>query len=208
MDEVRVIIFEPLGAPDAKRMPIGTRRPHLTLPRALFVRVMQGYAEIAFRLTLLEIQKLAYFLQESGENLRLKYVAHWYGPYAHNLNKVLETLEGHLIRGFGDTQKPDVEIVLVPGAVKEADAFLAEHPAAREHLARVTDLIEGFETPYGMELLSSVHWVGAHAEPAAVNAEEAVTAVQDWNERKRGMFQPEHIRLTWARLHELGWLRP
>lgn len=80
---------------------------------------MEQYAELSYRLTLLEIQKMAYFLQESGEPLRLKYEAGFYGPYAHNLNKVLEILEGHFVRGYGDTQKPDVEIELLDGAVKE-----------------------------------------------------------------------------------------
>jgi uncharacterized protein YwgA len=82
------------------------------------------YLQLDYRLTLLEIQKLAYFLQEAGEPLRLRYEAGIYGPYASNLNKVLEVLEGHMIRGYGDTQKPDVEIELLPGAVEEADHYL------------------------------------------------------------------------------------
>ncbi len=55
---------------------------------------MQQYNGMAYRLTLLEVQKLAYFLQESGEPLKLNYVAHTYGPYAENLNKVLQAIEG------------------------------------------------------------------------------------------------------------------
>lgn len=61
-------------------MPVRTRRPGLTLARALFIRLMQQYAELHCRLTLLEIQKLAYFLREAGQPLRLDYVAHLYGP--------------------------------------------------------------------------------------------------------------------------------
>jgi len=78
-------------------MPVRTKRPRLTPARALFIMLMRQYSELAYRLTLLEIQKLAYFLQEAGEPLRLKYQAHIYGPYAHDLNKVLEILEGHFI---------------------------------------------------------------------------------------------------------------
>ncbi len=204
--EVHVLLFEPAGAPDAKAMPIGTKRPHMTLARALFVRLMERYSELAYRLTLLEMQKLAYFLQESGLLLRLNYVAHFYGPYAHNLNKVLETLEGHFIRGYGDSQGPDVEIELLPGAVSEADAFLKNHAVAVAGLDRVSGVIEGFETPYGMELLSSVHWVAAHGVPRATTAEEATRGVHAWNERKRTMLKPEHIRVAWARFEEQGWL--
>jgi hypothetical protein len=133
-------------------------------------------------------------------------VAHLYGPYAHNLNKVLETLEGHFIRGYGDQAKPDAEIELLPGAVEAAARFLAQDADAAERLERVASVIEGFETPYGMELLASVHWAAVHAEPPAGNADQAVAAIQEWNDRKRAMFKADHVRMAWARLHELGWL--
>lgn len=206
LPDVRVALFGPTGTPDAKAMPVGTKRPKMTLARALFIRLMQQYMDMAFRLTLLEIQKLAYFLQESGEPLRLNYVVHVYGPYAHNLNKVLETLEGHFIRGYGDSQKPDVEIELLPGAAIEADRFLSESRDSAARLERVANVIDGFETPYGMELLSSVHWVALHETPQAKDAEQAVQVVQNWNDRKRRMFKSKHIRFAWARLEEQGWL--
>jgi len=202
---VRVLIYAPAGAPDPKEMPVRTKRPRMTIARALFIKLMQQYTQLAYRLTLLEIQKLAYFLQEAGEPLRLRYDAGHYGPYAHNLNKVLEELEGHFIRGYGDSQKPDVEISLKRGAVRTADAFLTEHPNSRERLERIARLIEGFETPYGMELLSSVHWVTAHSGDNIRNGREAVEAVHMWNQRKRDMFRREHISIAWNRLTELGW---
>ncbi|GAB6187535.1 type II toxin-antitoxin system antitoxin DNA ADP-ribosyl glycohydrolase DarG [Thermopirellula anaerolimosa] len=206
LPDVRVMLFEPLGAPEARAMPVRTQRPRLTLARALLIRLMRQYTEMAYRLTLLEIQKLAYFLQESGEPLRLNYVGHLYGPYAHNLNKVLETLEGHFIRGYGDSQKPDVEIELLPGATDEADRFLATDAEAAARLQRVADLIDGFETPYGMELLSSVHWVACHGKSPVRNADQAIQALHRWNDRKRLMFKPEHVRVAWDRLLQAGWI--
>jgi len=206
LPQVRVLLFEPAGAPAAKAMPVRTKRPKMTLARALLIRVMRQYLELAYRLTLLEVQKLAYFLQESGEPLRLRYVKHLYGPYAHNLNKVLEILDGHFIRGYGDSQAPDAEIELLPAAIEEADRFLAQSQESRARLARVAEVIDGFETPYGMELLSSVHWVAVHEAPPSTDADGAVQTVQRWNDRKRSMFKPEHIRVAWQRLHEQGWL--
>jgi hypothetical protein len=32
--------------------------------------------------------------------LRLNYTKHLYGPYADNLNHVLQSMEGHFIRGY------------------------------------------------------------------------------------------------------------
>jgi O-acetyl-ADP-ribose deacetylase (regulator of RNase III) len=206
LPNVRVLLFEPVGTPAAADMPVGTKRPKLTLARALFIRLMRQYSEMSYRLTLLEIQKLAYLLQESGEPLRLRYVAHLYGPYAHNLNKVLEVLEGHFIRGYGDEAKPDVEIELLPGAAEEADRFLAGRDDSADRLERVASVIEGFETPYGMELLASVHWVAMHDASKAQDADQAVAAIQGWNDRKRTMFEAKHVRLAWERLWDLGWL--
>jgi O-acetyl-ADP-ribose deacetylase (regulator of RNase III) len=207
LPDVRLLLFAPAGTPAAKTMPVRTERPRLTVARALFIRLMDQYAAQAYRLTLLEIQKLAYFLQEAGQPLRLKYEAGHYGPYAPNLNKVLEVLERHYTSGYGDTQKPDVEIELLDGAEEEAGAFLSAHDAEHKRLARVNHLIEGFETPYGLELLSSVHWLAVHASPAAGSKEEAVAGIGAWSERKHQMFRPEHIHLAWDRLAAEGWIQ-
>lgn len=203
---VRVLLFEPAGAPDAKAMLVRTERPKMTVARALFLKLMEQYLSQAYRLTLLEIQKLAYFLQESGEPLRLKYESGLYGPYAENLNKVLERMEGHFIRGYGDSQKRDVEIEIGSEANKEADEFLVDKEESKKRLERVARLIEGFETPYGIELLSSVHWVAVHNDSPARDADSAIEQVHRWNTRKEKMFKPSHIRVAWKRLKDEGWI--
>jgi O-acetyl-ADP-ribose deacetylase (regulator of RNase III) len=204
---VKVSLYSPDGAPEPKTMLVKTKKPGMTPARALFIKVMHQYGALNYRRTLLEIQKLGYFLQEAGENLRLRYEAGLYGPYAANLNKVLERVEGHFTRGYGDSQRPDTDIELLPGAVEEADAVLAEHPESMARLKRVADLIQGFETPYGMELLSSVHWVCTHHSLQAISNGAAVEAVHSWNDRKREMFRADHIRVAYDRLKELSWIR-
>jgi O-acetyl-ADP-ribose deacetylase (regulator of RNase III) len=202
---VRVLLFAPRGAPSPNEMPVRTRRPNMTPARALLVKLMEQYSSLAYRLTLLEVQKLAYFLQEAGEPLRLTYEPGHYGPYAANLNKVLERMEGHLMRGYGDSQKPDAEIGILNGAVQEADALLVSHGDSKERLKRVAELIEGFETPYGMELLSSVHWVSKH-DGSVRTADDAARAVHAWNDRKRRMFSTAHIQVAWSQLDATGWI--
>ncbi|WP_052314982.1 hypothetical protein [Thiocystis violascens] len=178
----------------------------MTPARALLIKLMDIYAVHHYRRTLLEVQKLAYFLQEGGEPLQLRFEKALYGPYAHALNTMLERIEGQDTRGFGDTQKPDTELELLPGAVPEADAFLSDHPDSLERLERVSDLIAGFETPYGMELLASVHWVAVHEDPPARSGQDAERAVRDWNERKHRVFQAQHVQVAWRRLESSGWL--
>jgi len=206
LPDVRVLLFEPKAAPAAKDMPVRTKKPNMTHARALFIKLMEQYSGLAYRLTLLEVQKLAYFLQESGEPLRLRYAAHIYGPYAENLNKVLQAIEGHFTRGFGDSPKPDRDIELLPGAVEVANVAIDVNSESHRRLRKVGELIEGFETPYGMELLSSVHWVAHHAEQPAKDEASAVAAVHGWNDRKRSMFQPAHIAVAWRRLAATHWL--
>lgn len=204
--EVNVFLFSLAETPAAKSMPVNTERPTMTLARALFIKLMEQYAALYYRRTLLEIQKLAYFLQEAGEPLNLRYEAGHYGPFAPNLNKVLERIEGHFICGYGDSQNPDVEVDLLPGAVAEADTFLKERGESLARLEKVHSLIQGFETPYGMELLATVHWVAVHREPRAKTAEEAVVAVHGWNDRKKSMFRSEHIDTAFNRLLEKAWI--
>lgn len=210
LPNVRVLLFEPNGAPEAKNMPVNTQRPKITAGRALVIKLMDAYAALDYSRSLLEVQKLAYFLQVAGEPLRLNYEAGTYGPYANNLNKVLEVMEGHFTRGYGDSQKPDAEIELLQGAVREADDFLLDKEVSLARLARVAALIEGFETPYGMELLATVHWVasigGKNGEPPATNPQAAMTSIHAWNPRKQRLFQASHIQVAWRQLAEKGWL--
>jgi hypothetical protein len=112
------------------------------------------------------------------------------------LRHVLNKIEGHYIQGFADGQNsPDTSIRILPGAVEEAANFLQEHSATEERINRVVGLIEGFETPFGMELLSSVHWIAARENPAArTDVEAAIAGVHNWNERKQKLMHPDHIR--------------
>lgn len=202
--DVQVFLYAPVGTPDAKTMPVRTTPPEMTTARSLLIKLMEQYLELAYRLTLLEIQKLAYFLQEAGEPLKLKFEAGKYDPYAENLNKVLERLEGHFIRGYGDSQKPDQDIELLPGALEAATDFLRDKEESKKRLNQVTALIEGFETPYGMELLSSAQWVAKHQNVST--EDRAIQSIHSWNERKRRLFREDHIRIDWRQLVTNHWI--
>ena len=81
--------------------------------------------------------------------------------------------------------------------------------SSRPSLSRVRDLladIEGFEDAYGLELLSSVHWVMQKNPEARANSEAAVAAIHKWNVRKRHTLRKEHILAAWERLREQDWI--
>jgi len=200
LPDVEILLYEPRGEPTKTPR----SQPQLTLSRALFLCLMEQYKKADYSLTLLEIQKLAYFLQEAGQPLRLSFEPHRYGPYAQNLSQVLHDLEGHFLKGVVDT-KPGTEIALMPGIGQDAVRFLGEDKRALERLETVTSLIEGFETPYGMELLSTVLWV-VREHPSIASSPEMVTEhVHGWSERKRSLMRPEHVAVALERLHQQGW---
>lgn len=203
LTHVDVHVYPPEGAPASDAMPVRTERPKMTRARALFIKLIEQYNELGYRLSLLEIQKLAYFLQEAGEKLRLNYSKHIYGPYADNLNQVLVRLEGHFIRGFGD-RSGDAQIYLLDGAIEEADAFLGEDREGKDRLAHVKRVVEGFETPYGVELLATVHWLSTHE--GSRDYEDATKQVQAWSDRKSKLMKPRHIEKAWKHLADSEFL--
>lgn len=205
---VRVILFPPAGSPDARRMKTGTKRPKMTDATAATIGILARYCEFDYRLSLLEVHKLVYFLKVAGEPMqRTVFEKGPYGPYADSLRHVLSRIEGHFVQGWGDGSKnnPDTVIGLLPGAEKAASEHLAQKADTHARFDRVSTLIEGFETPLGLELLSTVHWV-AWEDGGTRKFETVLGRIHDWNERKRSLFPEQLVHLAFTRLHELGWL--
>jgi hypothetical protein len=166
---------------------------------------MQGLLDPT--ISLLEVHKLMYFMQAAGEPLKLKYVKAPYGPYAENLRHVLRAIEGHLLSGYADGgDAPDKPLSLVPGAVQDATEFLFLHEETRERFDRVGQLVEGFETPFGLELLATVHWVMEN-DVTIKSASDVVERIYAWNERKR-QFTPRQILIAINMLLNKGWVKP
>lgn len=203
---IEVLLFEPAEAPQATAMVRQEKVPIMTVGRAALLGLMRRYLAAVMdpTITLLEVHKLMYFMQAAGEPLQLRYQKAHYGPYAENLRHVLNHIEGHFISGYADAgDQPDKPLELKPHAAEQAEVFLRTHDETRQRFDRVADLIKGFESAFGMELLATVHWVATCEQ--ATTVETAITQVHAWNTHKQ-MFKARHIRLAWERLHEAGWL--
>lgn len=207
LPEVRVRIYEPKGAPQADKMHHSREVPNMTAGRAALVELMSRYMRglLDPTISLLEVHKLMYFMQEAGEPLRLKYVRASYGPYAENLRHVLKAIEGHMVAGYADGgDDPTKPLSLVPGIASEAEAFLISHQSTKERFDRVGALVDGFETPFGLELLSTVHWVATNDESTRTEG-DVVACVHAWNERKK-QFTSRHIGIALNVLADQGWI--
>jgi O-acetyl-ADP-ribose deacetylase (regulator of RNase III) len=203
VNDLHVIVFEPNSAPVATK---SREVPNMSPGRAALVVLIHRYLGGLMDpfVTLLEIHKLMYFMQEAGEPLRLKYAKAPYGPYAENLRHVLHAVEGHLVSGYADGgDAPDKQIELVPGAVQDAETFLTDKRETVSRFDRVGKLVEGFETPFGLELLATVHWVATREN--AIDADDAAAKVYAWNERKK-RFSRRQIGIAFDTLRANGWL--
>lgn len=205
--DLRVVVFEPTITSEASRTVKPTAVPDMTPGRAALVGLMDRYLGGLLDpfVTLLEVHKLMYFMKVSGEPAleKLRVVKGRYGPYAENLTHVLRDIEGYFIVGYRDGgDAPDKELELVPGAVKDANRFLEQHSDTRDRFDRVADLVTGFESSFGLELLSTVHWVITHEFPES--HDDVVSRVYGWNKRKR-QFSSRQISVAANVLVEKGW---
>ena len=200
-----VVVFEASVAPAAERMARGPDVPKMTVGRAALVGLMNRYlcGLLDPFATLLEVHKLMYFMQVAGQPLQLRFTKGPYGPYAENLRHVLQAVEGHFLSGYADGgDAPGKPLELVAGAVEDATAALETSPEARQRFERVTELIDGFESPFGLELLATVHWVIEQDSPES--RDDPIASTCAWNERKK-RFSPRQIRLAADVLVEKEW---
>ena len=208
LENVQVIVYEPDGAPASKNMAHIREVPTMTRGRAALITLMQRYLNglLDPTISLLEVHKLLYFLQETGEPLQLEYKKAVYGPYAEKLRHVLNVIEGHFIYGYDDGgDAPYKQLNLVPGAVKDADAFLDAHEQTRQRLDKVTELIEGFESSFGLELLATVHWIVKHDGAGCMK--DVIEKFYEWNKRKQ-KFTDRQIKLAVDALEKKSWIDP
>ena len=207
LPEVEVVLFEPAGAPAPSDMTVRTSKPKMTGARAALIQVLERYGLPGYRMSRIEIQKLAYFLKAAGEPALqdLKYSRFHYGPYSKDLDHAVGRMEGHYIRGYGDGSDR-AQVRELPDGHKAAQEFLEKEQTANQYLERVSQLIEGFETPYGMEMLATLHWVAQEDAQAAQDCEVAIKRVQEWSDRKKNLFKPRHLKIAWEHLKTQGWL--
>jgi len=217
---VRAIVYPPAGAPPATEMPIATKKPPMTLGRAALLAAVARYARGAMvqRLdllrpgaSLLEIQKLMYILQDGGIPLRLQYAKAQYGPYAENLNPVLQGMEGHYLRGYSDHSAAVFAlepIEVMPGAEDQALAWLSNQPDILAIIDRTLHLTSGWEDAYGMELLATALFAARTDPQVAHDPGRAINYIHKWNARKQRTFPAAHIEKAWQRLHDKDWLTP
>lgn len=202
LSNVEVIVFEPYVTSDAPEYEESKLK--MTSGRAILLKTL-GDLEKHFdgALDRLSMQKIAYFLQAFGVNLNLNFSRNLHGPYSESLRKAYLALEGTgMITGF---VKGDRLSRVTQSGYAIADDFLNnDRSFDNQIIEKVDKLIQGYESPYGLELLSSVHWLAEHEKHSPI--EKIIEEMGRWSENKRNLFQENAIRAAYDRLVDDGLL--
>ena len=187
--DLDILVFEPTRQYQNVAKRSGVEK--LTPARALIAELVRRYWVLGMECSLLEIQKLAWFAERAIERfspdnnpLNLKFVAHKYGPYANRLDHLLNNLDGSYLHC--DKRISDADPLDVIWFDDERQTFLqtylqTEAKPWAQALEHTAGLIDGFESPFGMELLATVDWLLARE-----GVEPTVPAVREGLRRWQG----------------------
>lgn len=215
LEDVKILVYPPAGAPSATSMPIRTKRPSMTSRRASFLLALERYScrsvanglSETSELSLVEAQKVAYFLQLAGDRTQWDFAPSYYGPYARAVDQFISSVEGHFVSGYGDGSSGSrATLSLDKRALSEAHGLLDRDENYQATLQRFEDIVDGFEFPYGIELLSTVHFVIAQSdEPPSVR--EVVDAIGAWSKRKGLLFKERQASIAYRHLIDVGLVK-
>ncbi|MGL5861916.1 MAG: hypothetical protein ACRCY9_11755, partial [Phycicoccus sp.] len=121
----------------------------------------------------------------------------------------LSDLESHYIVGFGDgsAKVHDAEPLSVRREVlDELGTFVSANPDAAHRIDRVLEMISGYESAYGLELLASVHKLLADEPERRRDVDAVLEALQEWTRRKATLFTRDHVSTARQAIIDRGLL--
>lgn len=203
---IEIIVFEPneeIKTLLQKEVPLKATK--LTPARAMLLYLLFNYEAVGEQCSLFVANKLAYFLQRSGENLRLKFEAHHYGPYTIQLNHVLLNLNGVYLTGMEQNEiKPFEQIHLNYTKFTELDNFIKTELSINQKLRlnNVLALIQRFESTFSLELLATVDFIMEQDKTEDVST--ILNTISKWSNRKTDLFKVEYVSIAVKHLKEFS----
>ena len=195
--DAEVLIYEP--SPEIQELLKREEKPSaakLTSVRAMLLQLLYNYRALGEFTSEFAAEKLSYFLQRFGEQqLKLDFQKGIYGPYSGKVRHILYVVNGYYLKGYEQKEaKPFEPLEMMVDKAPEIQAYIKEKLSneERDRLRRVSDLINGFESPYGLELLATVDYL--IQENKTFNTE--IISEKLWSERKKDMFYKQHIEMA------------
>jgi O-acetyl-ADP-ribose deacetylase (regulator of RNase III) len=200
VDDIDFYIYGPkedISIPEHESIPSS----EMTKARAILVKTISEL-ELYFGgyLTRISLQKIVYFLQVMGFDYGMSFSRNTHGPYSEELHEAFKAMDK---QGFIVNYISDEPRIKVPaGALADAFAFLETNGSTQDNnkVQKLSLLIEGYESPFGMELLSSVHYLVEHENLTGID--QIIDAVKSWNDHKNNQFSDDAIKVAHQRLQE------
>jgi len=213
LEDVEILVYEPTDEYQGAAKRAGVEE--LTPARALVAELIRRYWVLGIECTMLEIQKLAWFLERAiqalgiDDPLDLRFEANRFGPYADRLRHLLDSLDGSYLRSevrVADAGPTDL-IAFNDDRRESVAAYLASAASDYEvALDSVSALIDGFESPLGMELLATVDWLLSEKD-LPPHVDDIRQGLESWpggaasGARKLRIFDDHLVGLALERLH-------
>lgn len=213
LSDVDISVYEPTERYQNVAKRNGVQK--LTPARALVAELVRRYWILGIECSLLEIQKLAYFLERGvlrlglDNQLDLRFGANKFGPYSSRLTHLLDALDGsylHCHKRLADAGAMDV--IWFEDAKADRVATFLHSTDAKQYMPALewtTQLVDGFESPLGLELLGTVDWL-IDRSSVPLRADDIRLALKNWPggaesaARKLRIFDDRLIGLAVERL--------
>lgn len=206
LNDVQIQIYEPnKRIKEILQKENKKKEVKLTPARAMLLYALFKYEKYGEYATVFTANKLAYFLQQSGENLKLKFEPYTYGPYAQAVDKVLYGLNGKYLKGLEQMQAGPFEpLALNYKRYDEVKRYVSENlkPVQKQRLEDLFKAIEGFESTLSLEILSSVHYIVN--ENPKIQLNEMVEKIKEWNNRKKSLITEDYVDIAYQHLSQYG----
>jgi hypothetical protein len=155
-----------------------------------------------------EIQYLAYLLAARGSPIPVHFAPGQYGPYSTELAHILHTMHEQQLTECADVGAPTealAPLALASGAESQARRALTDRPELNSRVEELLHVVDGFESPYGVELLATVHHTARHS-PRPSDPAEIGTRIRSRNHRSPRLFTQYHVNTALHRLTTTGCL--
>lgn len=202
--DIDILIYEPNAEiKQLLQQENSNRDVKLTTARAQLLYALFVYESFGENSSLFAANKLAYFLQRMGQNLRLNFQRNNYGPYALGVEKVLYQLNGVYLKGMEQQQvKPFEPLLLNYEKWREVDDFINKN-LKPEELSRIMQLVRfiaGYTSELSLEILASISFI--LDEQPELTLAEVKSEIAAWNIRKERLFKDEYMRVAYDHLLE------
>ena len=219
VEDLDAVVYEPTAKYQNIMKRTGVEK--LTPARALVAEMVRRYCMLGIDCSILEVQKLAWFIERGvkrlkvNDPLKFKFVADKYGPYSYNLQQLLNHLDGsylHCDKRLSDANPLD--LIWFNRTKKDSVSAYLNSGEGRTYagaLEWASSTIDGFESPFGMELLATVDWL-LKVDGVEPTVERVMDGLNQWtggraaSRRKLKIFNERLVSIALVQLGEANSL--